>query len=179
MSRTLIWGGGAIVFALLAFVCISRHVGDLSAGGAGSAVQTPAGDAVGAPPFNGVPTAAETGPLQVSLDRVLAGSTIEFETASDVITPAGLRILDSLVPLLSAAPAARIEIGGHTDARGADDANLALSQGRAEAVRRYLIDKGVAADRLTAVGYGETQPLTAGTTPAELRSNRRITFQVQ
>jgi OOP family OmpA-OmpF porin len=178
MSRTLIWSGGVIAFALLAFLCVTRHVGDLSAGSAGSAVHTPAGDAADAP-SNGAPTPAEVGLLQVNLDSALAGRTIEFETASDVITAAGQQILDGLLPLLRAVADARIEIGGHTDARGADDANLALSQRRAEAVRRYLVEQGIAADRLTAVGYGETRPLTAGTSQAELRLNRRISFQVK
>jgi OOP family OmpA-OmpF porin len=176
MSRTLIWTGGVIAFALLASLCLSRHVGDLSAGGAG---QTPAGAAAGTPAFDGAPAPAEAGLLQANLDSALAGRTIEFATGSDVITPAGQQILDGLLPLLSAAADARIEIGGHTDARGADDANLALSQRRAEAVRRYLVEKGIAADRLTAVGYGQTRPLTAGTSQAELRLNRRISFQVK
>jgi OOP family OmpA-OmpF porin len=179
MSRTLIWSGGVVAFALLASLCITRHAGDLSAGGAGPAVQTPAGAAAGAPSVDGVPAPAETRLLQVNLDSALAGRTIEFETASDVITPAGQLILDGVLPLLRAAADVRIEIGGHTDARGADDANLALSQRRAEAVRRYLVEQGIAADRLTAVGYGETRPLTAGTSQAELRLNRRISFQVK
>jgi outer membrane protein OmpA-like peptidoglycan-associated protein len=167
-----------IAFALLASLCITRHIGDLSAANAESAVQAPVADAVSAPSSaTPVPAAAEL--LQLNLDSALAGRTIEFQTDSDVITPAGQQILDGLLPLLSAAPDARLEIEGHTDARGAPDANLALSQRRAEAVRRYLADRGIAADRLTAVGYGATQSLTAGTSPAELRRNRRISFQVK
>ena len=55
-------------------------------------------------------------------------------------------------------PSLHIRIEGHTDDRGRDDKNMALSQARAEAVRQYLIEHGVAANRLTAKGFGETKP---------------------
>lgn len=67
--------------------------------------------------------------------------------------------LDSLYQLLVENPGIVIEIGSHTDTRGADSYNLRLSQKRAESVVKYLIDKGIDAKRLQAKGYGETKPL--------------------
>ena len=73
-------------------------------------------------------------------------------------------------------PSLKLEIQGHTDNVGDDVLNMRLSLERAESVRRYLIDHGIAADRLVARGYGESRP-TAGNGSAGGRSaNRRIEF---
>jgi outer membrane protein OmpA-like peptidoglycan-associated protein len=66
--------------------------------------------------------------------------------------------LDPLVALLKAYPEVEIELSSHTDARGKSDYNQSLSQRRAESAVKYLTDRGVTANRIKAVGYGETQP---------------------
>jgi len=71
-----------------------------------------------------------------------------------------------------------VEIGGHTDSRGADDYNRQLSQDRADAVRNYLVSKGVPEDNLVSVGYGETQPLDPAPTPEAYNRHRRTEFTV-
>lgn len=87
--------------------------------------------------------------------------------------------LDKLVAFLTQNPTLKIEIGGHTDADGDDVKNLTLSDNRAKAVLNYLTSKGIAATRLTAVGYGETKPIAANDTPSNKAQNRRVEFVVK
>jgi outer membrane protein OmpA-like peptidoglycan-associated protein len=70
----------------------------------------------------------------------------------------------------------RIRIEGHTDDVGGTKKNMELSQARAESVRNFLIRKGVEADRLQAVGYGDTRPLDKRKTPDARAKNRRVEF---
>ena len=79
-----------------------------------------------------------------------------FDSAE--LTPESTTALDSLTALLEENPNVTIELSAHCDYRGQDDYNLRLSQRRAESVVRYLIDHGIAADRLTPKGYGESRP---------------------
>ncbi len=100
-----------------------------------------------------------------------------FDTNSAVLKPESYAELDSMARFLADVPSARGIVEGHTDSVGADAYNLALSQRRADAVRKYLIDKGVAADRLQAKGYGETQPAADNKTAEGRSQNRRVVFQ--
>jgi len=71
-----------------------------------------------------------------------------------------------------------LSIEGHTDSQGSETSNLDLSQRRAEAVRLYLVNNGVAASRMTATGYGESMPVADNNTPAGRALNRRVEFKV-
>jgi OOP family OmpA-OmpF porin len=123
-------------------------------------------------------TAAAAGPsLQARLNDLLSRTQIEFDSNQASLTARGRAALDRLVPVLTQAPHATIEIGGHTDAFGAADYNKDLSQRRAEAVKDYLTSHGVTHE-LTAVGYGATKPLAAGISRAALQRNRRIELHV-
>ena len=82
----------------------------------------------------------------------------EFDRAD--LTPESTEALDKLVEMMNENPNITIELSAHCDYRGNDDYNQRLSQRRAESVVRYLIQHGVARDRLTAVGYGESRPKT-------------------
>jgi OOP family OmpA-OmpF porin len=122
--------------------------------------------------------AAAAGPsLQVRLNDLLSRTQIEFDSNQASLTARGRAAMDRLVPVLTQAPHASIEIGGHTDAFGAADYNKDLSQRRAEAVKDYLTSHGVTHE-LTAVGYGATKPLAAGLSRAALQRNRRIELHV-
>jgi outer membrane protein OmpA-like peptidoglycan-associated protein len=108
----------------------------------------------------------------------LEGRTINFESASATLSADNRRLLDALAGVATRCRAHRIEIGGHTDRRGRADANAALSQSRAEAVRTYLTDKGVPAEGLDAHGYGATRPRDRASGSAADAANRRIEFTV-
>lgn len=86
--------------------------------------------------------------------------------------------LTRLVQILDANPTLKIEIGGHTDSRGAADYNLRLSKDRAQSVVNYLIDQGVSKNRLTYKGYGKTEPIATNDTEEGRQENRRVEFKV-
>jgi OmpA-OmpF porin, OOP family len=86
--------------------------------------------------------------------------------------------LDKVVDFLGNNASLEIEIAGHTDSKGADDYNLNLSQGRAQAVVDYLIQQGVSDYRLVAHGYGETVPLETNDTDEGRAFNRRVEFTI-
>ncbi|HNX38323.1 MAG TPA: OmpA family protein, partial [Candidatus Cloacimonadota bacterium] len=103
---------------------------------------------------------------------------ILFEYNSDVILPSSQTSLDNAVNTLLDNPDIRVEISGHTSSDGSDAYNLELSRKRAKAVEVYLIKRGVPADRLKSVGYGETKPLNDNSTEAFRKMNRRVEFRV-
>jgi outer membrane protein OmpA-like peptidoglycan-associated protein len=86
--------------------------------------------------------------------------------------------LDKLVQLLQDNPTVFIQIGGHTDNIGNDTDNLKLSENRAKSVVNYLISKGIASARLSAKGYGETQPVADNNTEEGRARNRRTELKV-
>jgi len=75
-------------------------------------------------------------------------------------------------------PAYILNIGGHTDNVGKADMNMKLSQDRADAVKAYLIEKGIDGSRLNATGYGSTQPVGDNKTDKGRALNRRVEFKV-
>ncbi len=110
-----------------------------------------------------------------SLNEALGIQPINFEVGSAVITADSTAVLDGAADFLITNGTV-VEIAGHTDADGNDASNLALSQARAESVMAYLTEKGVAAENMTAVGYGETEPIASNDTPEGKAENRRIEF---
>jgi OOP family OmpA-OmpF porin len=115
--------------------------------------------------------------LQRRLDDLMSRNQIEFDSNQTTLTARGRASLDRLIPVLTQAPRAVIEIGGHTDGFGAPDYNKELSRRRAEVVRDYLTSHGVNHE-LTAVGYGASKPLATGISRAALQRNRRIELRV-
>ena len=108
----------------------------------------------------------------------MAGRFIGFDSGRATITGDSARLLDALSGVAVLCSAYKVEIGGHTDTRGNDGANPRLSEQRAQAVLAYLTGKGVPADRLAAVGYGEAKPLDPADNTAAHERNRRIEFVV-
>lgn len=86
--------------------------------------------------------------------------------------------LDKLLQVLKSNSKMKIEISGHTDAVGADADNLTLSNNRANAVMNYLLGKGIAKDRLSAKGYGETKFIATNDTDEGKQLNRRVEFVI-
>ncbi len=103
---------------------------------------------------------------------------VSFETASATLTPQSFPVLNGVAEDLKMHPLVQVELQGHTDDRGKDDYNLDLSQRRAAAVRDYLISQGVSSSRLTAKGYGETQPVADNKTAQGRAQNRRVVMKV-
>ncbi|MEM9671899.1 MAG: OmpA family protein [Bacteroidota bacterium] len=117
------------------------------------------------------------------LTPIEVGSTVNLETVlfdrgTSSMLPGSDERLDEVVEFLQENPEVFIEVGGHTDNRGRADLNLELSQKRAEAVREYLIQQGADADRITAKGYGGTQPISSNAIEEERRKNRRVAFTI-
>ncbi|MBL9103211.1 MAG: OmpA family protein [Myxococcales bacterium] len=102
---------------------------------------------------------------------------IRFANNKATILPESQPVLDDAARVLAGYPALRIEIVGHTDDRGQREKNVDLSRRRAEAVRDYLVGKGVAAERLTPRGAGPDQPVADNRTAAGRAQNRRIEFR--
>jgi outer membrane protein OmpA-like peptidoglycan-associated protein len=102
---------------------------------------------------------------------------INFESGSAALTPDSHPVLDQVVASLNAYPEVKLEIRGHTDSQGPAAFNLQLSQKRADSVRQYLINGGIAAARLTAIGVGEEEPISSNATPNGRAENRRIEFK--
>lgn len=131
-------------------------------------------DVAGIPENKGCPEIkAETKKV---FEQALRG--IQFESGKDVIKPVSFPILDQVVKVMVENPEYNLEINGHTDDVGKDEANLILSQKRAEAVKKYLVNKGIGEGRLKATGFGETQPVADNKTAAGKAQNRRVEFKV-
>ena len=113
-----------------------------------------------------------------TINEALALESITFETGSAIITPEGAAVLDRAATFLAANPAIRVAIEGHTDSEGDEATNLTLSVERAEAVRDYLVEQGIASDRLETEGFGETQPIASNDTEEGRAQNRRIEFRL-
>jgi len=103
---------------------------------------------------------------------VLEGVNFDFDKAT--LRQEDMGNLDNDVATLKAWGDVDIEVAGHTDSMGSDAYNMRLSRQRAEAVRNFLISRGVAADRLTAKGYGESQPVADNATEEGRFKNRRV-----
>lgn len=107
---------------------------------------------------------------------VLRGVNFEFDKA--VLTVNAKTILDNVAEELTVYPSINVELDGHTDARGSDEYNQDLSERRAQSVSAYLQEKGIGGDRLTAVGFGESQPVADNETDEGRELNRRVELKV-
>jgi outer membrane protein OmpA-like peptidoglycan-associated protein len=103
---------------------------------------------------------------------------IQFQTGKDLIVAKSYPILNEIGTVLASNPTYNIEIRGHTDNVGDPELNQVLSQKRAEAVRKYLVDKGIDEKRMNASGYGDRLPVSTNNTPAGRTLNRRVEFEI-
>ena len=110
--------------------------------------------------------------LKVRLDKIY------FDFDKTTLRSESYEQLDMVAKLMEQNPDLKIEIAGHTDNKGSDQYNQKLSQGRAEAVRSYLITKWISGKRVLAHGYGESEPETDNSTDEGRQINRRVEFKV-
>ncbi|MEC7121079.1 MAG: OmpA family protein [Pseudomonadota bacterium] len=117
-------------------------------------------------------------PEQAIVDKALANRIVEFESGSTTLTPIGLGILDEVANALKQVGQHPVKIIGHTDSQGDATANLKLSKNRAEAVKQYLIGRGIKATLMSTEGQGANQPIASNDTDEGRKRNRRIAFQL-
>lgn len=101
-------------------------------------------------------------------------SHVTFATDSAQISPAFQSTLDQVASTISEYADTRVQIAGHTDSTGSESYNQQLSERRAQAVANYLIGRGVAGNRISTVGYGETKPVASNETVEGRQQNRRV-----
>jgi outer membrane protein OmpA-like peptidoglycan-associated protein len=115
----------------------------------------------------------------ITPDRLRLLDPITFTTNRTRIRRRSLRVLDNVAAVLTQhAELSSIRIAGHTDDRGGAAHNKTLSQGRAEQVKQYLVGRGVAAERLEAIGHGEERPIRPNTRAAGRAMNRRVELEI-
>jgi len=115
----------------------------------------------------------------IKVGNKIALRNIFFDTGKSTLRSESNAELDRLVKLMKDVPNLKIEISGHTDNTGSAKLNNKLSQDRAQAVVNYLKAKGIAANRMTAKGYGSTQPIASNGNSAGRQQNRRTEFEIK
>lgn len=116
----------------------------------------------------------ELKPIEKGAKVVL--NNIFFETGKATLSPQSRVELEKAIDLMKVNPTMKIEVGGHTDNVGDDAFNMKLSHDRAKSVREYLVNAGIAGERIQAKGYGESNPVATNDTEDGRRSNRRTEF---
>ena len=116
-------------------------------------------------------------PKKKPVEQILkeAFKNLDFEFNKAIIKSASFSSLDELSDVLKQTNW-KLILSGHTDNKGSEDYNLKLSTARAEAVKTYLINKGIEAERITAKGFGESMPIAPNDTEENRAINRRVEF---
>jgi len=129
---------------------------------------------------DGCPDAGPPSKVKIDVTRkqIVILDKIFFDTNKSTIKPVSFALLDQLGQLLRGHAELKVEIQGHTDSQGDVDKNIKLSKERAEAVRTYLIKKGIDPARMVSGGYGPTQPIADNKTKAGREANRRVEFHI-
>lgn len=116
--------------------------------------------------------------LPIEKGEIIRLNNIFFEFNKADLMSESFNELDRLYDILKENKGMRIEISGHTDDKGSDEYNKNLSNSRAKSVLNYLVNKGINADRLTSIGYGESQPVVKNDSDENRAYNRRVEFKV-
>lgn len=101
-------------------------------------------------------------------------SNIQFEFNSSILKTAAYSILDQIARDMKSNPEVTLTLSGHSSLEGTEKYNMSLSENRAAAVKTYLVNSGVSADKLITKGYGETQPIASNDTESGRSLNRRV-----
>ena len=132
-------------------------------------------------PPTGSRTVVVLEPAKVVLERTRIAilDKVFFAFNKATILPESFQLLDDVAAVIAAHPeVGRVQVEGHTDDKGNDAYNLKLSQSRADAVKLYLVNRGIPAERLVAVGFGETRPIETNQTEDGRSANRRVEFNL-
>jgi OmpA-OmpF porin, OOP family len=112
------------------------------------------------------------------IDQTVVVRAVDFEFNSTQLTAPAQHTLNEVAAALMTQPELHIEVQGHTDSIGTDSYNLGLSQRRADAVKAYLISRGLSASILSAKGFGKAKPIAGNDTAEGRAQNRRVAFEV-
>ncbi len=117
------------------------------------------------------------------LDKIEIGSTVRlnnifFDFDKTDLRPESITELNMVLEFLKDNPTVKVEIAGHTDSKGSDTYNITLSDGRAAAVRSYLLENWISGERVVSHGYGESQPVESNDTDEGRQRNRRVEFTI-
>ncbi len=112
------------------------------------------------------------------LGKIEIKQKVYFDTNKATIKKVSFALLNEVASALRTNPELDVLVEGHTDSVGKDATNLKLSNARANSVRQYLIGQGIDPQRLTAIGYGETRPISDNETPEGREANRRVEFTI-
>jgi outer membrane protein OmpA-like peptidoglycan-associated protein len=110
---------------------------------------------------------------------ITLGGEVVFESGKATLLPSAREKLNQVADVLLEKKGKQITVEGHTDSQGSDSYNRELSQNRADAVRSHLVSQEVAADRIKAIGQGETQPVSSNENPTGRAKNRRVEIIIQ
>jgi OmpA-OmpF porin, OOP family len=114
----------------------------------------------------------------VTQTKIEIKQTVFFATNKATIKPVSFGLLTEVAQAMKDNPTIKVDVEGHTDSQGNDRFNLKLSQKRAESVKKFLVGKGVASDRMRPKGYGENVPLADNRTADGRAQNRRVEFVI-
>lgn len=116
--------------------------------------------------------------VPIEVGETVKLNNVFFDAGQPGLKPASFPELDRLVSILKETPNISIELEGHTDNMGKADVLQKLSEDRVEAVKKYLVSKGINSNRISGKGYGGTRPVSNGNTEADRQLNRRVEFRI-
>lgn len=114
--------------------------------------------------------------VQEQLDVIF--SNLLFGSNSTMIDPSSIDDIEKLAEIMANDKSLKLSIEGHTDSSGRAEYNLTLSQGRADTVKDFLVNKGISESRITSIGYGETRPIVSNETAEGRNKNRRVVLDL-
>jgi outer membrane protein OmpA-like peptidoglycan-associated protein len=178
--------GGAVAGAVLGQIIGGDTEGTLIGAAAGAAVGTAAGAGVGhmmdKQETEMRQALAESEAAAVRREGDLLAITLKgdvsFDVNSDVVRPGLYTEIDRIAQIMIKYPQTIIRVDGHTDSSGSETYNQQLSERRANSVRTLLVERGVSAQRVSIVGYGETRPVATNDTPEGRQMNRRVEIRI-
>ena len=116
--------------------------------------------------------------VPIEVGAVVRLNNVYFDFDKWFLRPESFVELDRVVKMLQENPAVVIEMSAHTDSRGSDEYNFKLSDNRAKSVTEYILSKGIAVNRISSKGYGETRPVVPNDTDENRQLNRRVEFTI-
>jgi len=178
--------GGAVAGAVLGQAIGRDTKGTLIGAAAGAAVGAAAGAGVGQmmdrqeAEMRDALAASEAAAVRREGDllAITLKGDVSFDLDSDVVRPGLYNELDRIAEIMIKYPQTSIQVEGHTDSTGSETYNQKLSERRASSVRNLLVQRGVQAQRVHILGFGESRPVATNTTPVGRQMNRRVEIRI-